>query len=214
MLVAGTVGSVQSIADLPFVAGHAALDFVNTAEGRGGPSAGEALNTPADLAAWGERYGILTAARADTDAAAKLARALSARELLYAVFLSRVTGRPVSGESLSRLAGLAAQAYGAGSLRPAGDGSVRWTWPASDLDSVRHVAVTSALDLLRDLPDDRIKQCPGDNCGWFFLDATKRGNRRWCLMSECGQDAKDERRRARRRASAASAARPSQDPRE
>jgi predicted RNA-binding Zn ribbon-like protein len=199
---------MQSIADLPFVAGHAALDFVNTAEGRGGPGAGEALNTPADLAAWGQRYGILTDARADTgaagglDAAAELARALSARELLYAVFVGRVAGQPVPGESLSRLAGLAGEAYGAGGLRPAGDGSVRWTWPLGELATVRHVAVTSALDLLRDVPDGRLRQCPGDNCGWLFLDTTKRGNRRWCSMSECGQDAKDERRRARRRASA------------
>jgi predicted RNA-binding Zn ribbon-like protein len=211
---------MQSIADLPFVAGHAALDFVNTAEGRGGPGAGEALNTPADLAAWGQRYGILMAARADTDAvdgpdvAAELARALSARELLYTVFLSRVAGQPVPGESLSRLAGLAAQAYGAGTLCPAGDGSVRWTWPPGELASVRHVAVTSALDLLRDVADGRLKQCLGDNCGWLFHDTTKRGNRRWCSMSECGQDAKDERRRARRRASAGAAASPSRDPRD
>jgi predicted RNA-binding Zn ribbon-like protein len=204
---------MQSIADLPFVAGHAALDFVNTAEGRGGPGAGEALNTPADLAAWGQRYGILTGAWADTDAAAELGRALSARELLYEVFLGRVTGRPVHGEPLSRLAGLAAEAYGAGRLRPAGDGNVRWTWPPGELAAVRHVAVTSALDLLRDVPDDRLKQCPGDNCGWLFLDTTKRGNRRWCSMSECGQDAKDERRRARRRASAGAAS-PSRDPRD
>ncbi|HEX6454315.1 MAG TPA: ABATE domain-containing protein [Trebonia sp.] len=205
---------MQSIADLSFVAGHAALDFVNTAEGRGGPGAGEALNTPAALAAWGQRYGILTDARADTDAAAELGRALSARELLYEVFLSRVTGQPVPGESLSRLAGLAAEAYAAGRLRPAGDGNVRWTWPHGELVTVRHVAVTSALDLLRDVPDDRLKQCPGDNCGWLFLDTTKRGNRRWCSMSECGQDAKDERRRARRRASAGAAASPSGEPRD
>jgi predicted RNA-binding Zn ribbon-like protein len=204
---------MQSIADLPFVAGHAALDFVNTAEGRGGPGAGEALNTPGDLAAWGQRYGILMAARADGDAAAELARALSARELLYAVFVSRVAGQPVPGESLSRLARLADEAYGAGSLRPAGDGSIRWTWPPGELATVRHVAVTSALDLLRDVPDGRLKQCPGDNCGWLFLDTTKRGNRRWCSMSECGQDAKDERRRARRRASAGAAS-PSRDPRD
>jgi predicted RNA-binding Zn ribbon-like protein len=74
--------------------------------------------------------------------------------------------------------------------------------------------VTSALDLLRDVPDARLKQCPGGNCGWLFLDTTKRGNRRWCSMSECGQDAKDERRRARRRASAGAAASLSYDPRD
>ena len=44
---------------------------------------------------------------------------------------------------------------------------------------------------------DFIRQCPGDHCGWFFLDSTKRGNRRWCSMSECGQEAKTAQRRAR-----------------
>ncbi|MHB1433466.1 MAG: CGNR zinc finger domain-containing protein [Streptosporangiaceae bacterium] len=39
---------------------------------------------------------------------------------------------------------------------------------------------------------------PGDACGWYFLDVTKRGNRRWCSMSDCGQDAKVARRRATR----------------
>jgi predicted RNA-binding Zn ribbon-like protein len=63
--------------------------------------------------------------------------------------------------------------------------------------------VTSAVDLLRELPSERLKQCPGEHCGWFFLDSTKRGNRRWCSMGECGQDAKDERRRALRQARAA-----------
>jgi len=40
-------------------------------------------------------------------------------------------------------------------------------------------------------------QCAGAGCGWFFLDTTKRGNRRWCSMRDCGQDAKSARRRAR-----------------
>jgi predicted RNA-binding Zn ribbon-like protein len=56
--------------------------------------------------------------------------------------------------------------------------------------------VTAAVDLLGRDTTPRLKQCPGDRCGWFFLDTTKRGNRRWCAMSECGQDAKTARRRA------------------
>jgi predicted RNA-binding Zn ribbon-like protein len=60
--------------------------------------------------------------------------------------------------------------------------------------------VTSAVELLRSSPTGRLKECPGDRCGWLFLDTSKRGNRRWCSMSECGQEAKDEQRRALRRA--------------
>jgi predicted RNA-binding Zn ribbon-like protein len=62
--------------------------------------------------------------------------------------------------------------------------------------------VTGTIDLLQAEPTVRLKQCPGQQCGWFFLDTTKRGNRRWCSMAECGQEAKDEQRRVRRQATA------------
>ena len=57
---------VQSVAELPFIAGHVALDFVNTAEGRGHADAGEALRTAADLRQWGERRGVIAASVSPT----------------------------------------------------------------------------------------------------------------------------------------------------
>lgn len=192
---------MQSIPEMPFVAGNAALDFVNTAEERGHPAAGDALVTPADLCLWGQRYGILgVSVKVGIDADAELERARRARDLLYEVFLARVHGQPVASAQLADLAELARTAYQAGSLQPEEDYAIRWHWNRSDLATVRHVAVSRGVELLRDEPSPRLKQCPGDHCGWIFLDTTKRGNRRWCLMSECGQDAKDERRRARRQA--------------
>jgi predicted RNA-binding Zn ribbon-like protein len=186
---------------MPFVGGDTALDFVNTAEQRGHPEAGDVLLTPADLRLWGQRYGLLgTPLPASADAGDELSRARAARELLYDIFAARVDGQPATEAQLAELAGFARQAYQAGNLRSADDHSVGWQWHRSDLATVRHAAVTSAIELLRAEPSPRLKQCPGDHCGWFFLDTTKRGNRRWCLMSECGQDAKDERRRAQRRA--------------
>ena len=200
-LYCGYCEAVQSIPEMPFVAGDAALDFVNTAEERGHPAAGDALVTPADLRLWGQRSGLLGASvKLGAGADDELDRARRARDLLYDVFAARVHGRPVARGQLADLAELARTAYRAGSLQPAEDHSVRWRWNRSDLATVRHVAVTSGVELLRAEPSPRLKQCPGDHCGWIFLDTTKRGNRRWCLMSECGQDAKDERRRARRRA--------------
>jgi predicted RNA-binding Zn ribbon-like protein len=193
------MGEVQSLDELPFVAGAAALDFVNSAEERGHPAAGDVLLSPADLRLWGQRYGLLARSlRPGPDAGSELARALEARELLYAVFLDRVRGRAPRPHQLARLARLAAEAYGAGTLRAHEDRSVSWGWSTASLETVRHVAVTSAVELLGTTPSPRLKQCPGDHCGWFFLDRTKRGNRRWCRMSECGQDAKDERRRRQR----------------
>jgi predicted RNA-binding Zn ribbon-like protein len=192
---------MQPVLEIPFVAGDATLDLVNTAEERGHPAAGDALVTPADLRLWGQRYGLLGASvKLGADADDELDRTRRARDLLYDVFVARIYGRPAARAQLDDLAELARTAYRAGRLQPEEDHRVRWRWSRSDLATVRHVAVTSGVELLAAEPSPRLKQCPGDHCGWLFLDTTKRGNRRWCLMSECGQDAKDERRRARRQA--------------
>ena len=194
---------MKPVSEIPFVARNAALDFVNTAEKRGDPSAGDALLEPGDLRTWGQRYGLLTSSlRLPRDAQAELDRAIEARELLYALFLARVEERRPRRDDLARLAELARAAYRAGTLRVDQDGSVHWHWSPCELTTVRHVAVASAVELIHTEPSPRLKQCPGDHCGWLFLDQTKRGNRRWCLMSECGQEAKDERRRRRRHADA------------
>ncbi len=197
---------MQSVAQMPFVGGDPALDFVNTAEERGHPEAGDALVTPADLQLFGQRYGLLGAsAQLGPGADAELEQARRARDLLYDVFTARAHGCLVPRAALAELTELAREAYQAGCLRPAdggqtGEGAgISWQWSPADLATVRNVAVTSGVELLRAGPSPRLKQCPGDHCGWLFLDATKRGNRRWCSMSECGQDAKSERRRARHR---------------
>ncbi|HZE06539.1 MAG TPA: ABATE domain-containing protein [Solirubrobacteraceae bacterium] len=187
---------MQSIAEMPFVAGNAALDFVNTAEERGDPAAGDALTTPADLRLWGRRYGLITRAAAPDDGAGReFEKALEARELLYAVFSARVHHRAPPKAALARLAEFGAEAYRAATLEAGADGNLRWRWNRSRLSTIRHVAVTTGIDLLHSAPSPRLKQCPGEHCGWFFLDTTKRGNRRWCSMGECGQEAKNLRRR-------------------
>jgi predicted RNA-binding Zn ribbon-like protein len=187
---------MQPLAEIPFVAGDIALDFVNTAEERGHPDAGDALRDPADLAFWGRRYGLLSSAAGDGDRA-ELRRAIEARELLYRLCLAHVHARPAVADDLERLAALAAAAYRAGTLEPAPDGQLRWHWSPAEPATVRHAAVAAAVRLFGSDAPDRLKQCPGDHCGWFFLDSTKRGNRRWCSMSECGQEAKTARRRQR-----------------
>lgn len=189
--------SVQSLPELPFIAGNLALDFVNTAELRGDPVAGDVLRTPADLVEWGRRYGLLAAAARDADEA-ELRAALDTRELLYRLFVARVHGDAPAERDLAQLAAAVAQAHAAARLLATKEGRVRWEWDPTQPATVRHAASVAATELLRAGPLARLKQCPGEHCGWLFLDATKRGNRRWCSMSECGQEAKSARRRQRR----------------
>ncbi len=58
----------------------------------------------------------------------------------------------------------------------------------------------SALAILTDPREvERVKCCPGDACGWLFLDETRNARRRWCMMETCGNRAKARRNYARRK---------------
>jgi predicted RNA-binding Zn ribbon-like protein len=149
--------------------------------------------TAADLGVWGRRYGLLSRSVALDEG--ELERARAARELLHELFFARVHGRSLPKAALARLSEFATDAYRVATLEAGDDGALGWRWDRSELSTVRHVAITGAIELLRSGPIERVKRCPGDRCGWFFLDTTKRGNRRWCSMSECGQQAKNLRRR-------------------
>ena len=141
LLFAGTIKPCTRLIEIPFVAGHPALDFLNTAEERGHPWAVDTLVSPADLWVWGQRYGLLAkSAEAGAQDRAEMRRARQARELLYAIFFARVHDRPVPPDALDRLGQLAAAAYRAASLQPGEDGSVHWHWDPADLATVRHVA--------------------------------------------------------------------------
>lgn len=53
------------------------------------------------------------------------------------------------------------------------------------------LVAVSALSILSDPKERaRLKMCPGNDCGWIFLDETKNARRKWCLMETCGNRAK------------------------
>jgi predicted RNA-binding Zn ribbon-like protein len=57
---------------------------------------------------------------------------------------------------------------------------------------------SSALSLLRS-DTHVVKLCANPHCGWLFLDESRRQNRRWCDMAECGARHKSRAHYARRR---------------
>lgn len=63
------------------------------------------------------------------------------------------------------------------------------------------ILAISAFAILADRREiDRLKMCPGERCGWLFIDETKNARRRWCSMDSCGNRAKAARHYARTRA--------------
>lgn len=204
---------------LPLVGGRICIDFANTTSGREGPHRQEHLQRYPDLIAWAQHAGLLDVsdaaalervATADhNDAQAALRAALQLREAIHAVLLSLARGEPAPASDLGDLNKVLADGMCRARLRAATDGFA-WDWPrpaqgptAARLAYPLWPIARSAADLLLSPLRERIRECPGEHCGWLFLDLTKNGSRRWCEMKVCGSRAKMQRHRQRHRLASA-----------
>ena len=69
------------------------------------------------------------------------------------------------------------------------DGSYAWRLEPRQPLRLPLLAVTAAAaQLLAEGPLEAVHACPGNDCGWLFLDP--RNRRRWCSMAVCGNRAK------------------------
>ena len=198
---------------LPLVGGRSCLDFANTTSGRGSPRRQEHLQRYEHLIAWARHAGLL-----DEDVAARLARAAGAdaagaehglaaavrlREAVHGLFLALYRSEPHDRDHLAELNRVLSEGMAEARLCPARDGYA-WGWQLwqarqTPLAAPLWPIARSAAELLVSPLRERIRECPGEHCGWLFLDLTKNGSRRWCEMEVCGSRAKMQRYRERRR---------------
>jgi predicted RNA-binding Zn ribbon-like protein len=193
---------------LPLVGGALALDFANTAGGRGSPHPVEHLRDPTMLLAWAEHAGILDSesgrhlraacARDRAYGEALFADAIALREAIHAVATAIAEGERPPEVELTRIKDACARAIASGRLAP-GEGGFAWTWPTDPPvpDTLLGPIALSAVGVMRDGDLSRLKRCAGEHCGWVFFDLTKNRGRRWCEMSVCGNRAKARRFTAR-----------------
>ena len=198
------------------VDGHPALDFCNTVAGWGSDAPKDYLLSYAHLVVWAGARGLVSprAVRALRGAAEEpggrdqaeqvVTEARDLRTAAYAVLLgsrrrdhvallSRELVRARASSTLD-LAPLAA--------RP-GEGVPLASWQVGlgvqgilDQD-LPLLAVAAAVDEAVTQPLlGVVRACPGDGCGWLFVDVS--GRRRWCDMAVCGNRAKARRYAARR----------------
>jgi predicted RNA-binding Zn ribbon-like protein len=135
-----------------------------------------------------------------------LSRALELREAIYALFRAVIASQGAPASSLQPLNRTLSEAMAAAGIRPAAEGFT-WGWRDDEPQPMRILwaIARSAAELLTGPDLDRVKFCPGEGCGWLFLDKTRNGKRRWCEMEVCGSRAKMRRYHQRRRAAAESA---------
>jgi predicted RNA-binding Zn ribbon-like protein len=195
-------------ASFKLIAGHRAVDFVNTVGG--GEQATEELRTYLDLVAWAQQAGLVkhepaaqlrVAAEADpARAAAVLDTARKLRAHLDAVLRAELIHQAPPKDHLDVIRDTYLTALAHARLTP-GPPHYRWEWttPPHDAQSVLWLIAHEVVDLLNTTDLKRLKQCSA--CRWLYLDATKNQTRRWCTPEECGVRTRMRRYRAARRPS-------------
>lgn len=187
-----------------FVGGVVALDFLNTVEDWHAPVIEDRIPAIEDWIGWTRAAGLPATARLaiSRPAAAQFMRQLRAfraewRDLLRPV----LAGSAADTDLLQAMNQRWQRANAAREIRmtPAG---ARYDWRTSvpAWEGAFHAVVMSAVDLLTDSGRlSRVRECPGESCGWFFYDSSRNGSRHWCSMKTCGNADKVRRFRAARR---------------
>ncbi len=180
--------AVPSMDEIAFFGGRLCLDFVNTANWVDHEALDERLTGMEALAIWAFRQGLSET----TALAGRLDDFLALRQALRRFLATPALSQDADLACLNRARAQARAPMiwrqGSGTL--VGSPGAGWLLRAI-ADSAVEVLLTSARE--------RVKVCPGQRCGWLFLDESPNGRRRWCSMATCGNRAKARRHYGQRR---------------
>jgi predicted RNA-binding Zn ribbon-like protein len=182
--------------------GHAVLDFINTVHGWNEKPLLDYLGDFGDALRFGVAAGLLSQGDTrrlrdgDRSGVQELKRLKELRLLLKRICENYLTRKLPSKEDLQILSaafGDVARATQFVAL-PRTSRS-RFTFAkkvvipeAAGRAILRFKVIEAAVELLCSHSMSRLKSCP--TCGWFFIDSSKNGSRRWCSMRACGSVAK------------------------
>ncbi|MFC6704170.1 CGNR zinc finger domain-containing protein [Flexivirga alba] len=177
------------------LSGHPALELCNTRAGWHGPPdpRGEYLRSYDALALLAVTTGVISADTGDAlrQHAAKdpggVEHTLDRTRKLRADLYSAFTESP-SAAARHRLADAISAAHSRQRFVVDID-SAQWEFSGhGTLKDPLDAFLIEAGALLTDDRRELITACPGEDCGWLFLNTSRR--RRWCQMSVCGNRAK------------------------
>ncbi|MBL8706345.1 MAG: CGNR zinc finger domain-containing protein [Rhodospirillales bacterium] len=169
----------------------------------------ETLHAPADLLRWCAKEGVLDAASvaalekrwaaSPNEADARFAEGLALRETIYRVFKAQAADKTAAAVDLAALNMALEAAPKRALLAPESKGYVwRIDLPLA-ISGILAAVLWTTGDLLASPRRTRVRQCANPQCGGIFLDDSKSGTRRWCMMSVCGNRAKAHRHYMKRR---------------
>lgn len=191
------------------IGGHPAVDFINTVHSWHADPPADYLHGFDDFIDWNRMAGLIGPESAAKFKAAPrpqktktFREAIELREALHRIMVAIAEGSPLPADTLERLNDLVRRTAAWRHLaadEETGGTRLCCTWNFSQAPAAAALGplVWAAVDLLENGPLDRLKECPGERCGWLFLDTSKNRSRTWCSMKTCGNSAKVKRYRQR-----------------
>lgn len=200
----------RTLENLDVIGGHPAVDFVNTVSAWNVAEPVDYLKDFDDFLRWSEQRGLLwpravahfrAAPAPEKSAAFDEIRRLRAN--LHAVFAARAAGAPLPQAALDHLNALIRRTVewrriAADEATECRDICCVWDFSAAPSIAAVGPVAWVAAEFLESGPLDRVKECPGENCAWLFVDTSKNRSRQWCSMKTCGNVAKVKRFREKR----------------
>jgi predicted RNA-binding Zn ribbon-like protein len=198
--------TAEKITSFQLIAGHAALDLVNTLDWRFRPGEPEELlKSYGAVLHFAEESDLLSSKQArrllratsGSDARRVLQESIELREALAQVFYAGLDGNIPDPAPIKTLERYFKAARAHQKLRWKRTG-LAWKWPeiGSDPEIPLWLFASSAARLMFSDDARRVRDCNNPECRWLFLDTSKNHTRRWCDMRICGNRMKARRFKA------------------
>lgn len=199
----------KRLENIEIIGGHPAIDFVNTVHSWQEDPPPDYLHGFNDLVEWHRMFDLVgpkAAARFKAAPAAEKKRvfreAIGLRADLHRIFAGLTGGKALPQDALDRLSDVIRRTARWRRLtadRASGGRALCCVWELDEAPAAALLGPVAwqAADLLENGSLERLKECPGEDCGWLFLDTSKNRSRTWCSMRTCGNAAKVKRFRRR-----------------
>ena len=117
----------------------------------------------------------------------ELAKTKSLREAIFRLADNRINNSEISASDIALINAHARS--GMPVLRIACDGCSTEPPDAAEMNEILGLIARDAIDVFTGPYRTRIKQCASPRCHVMFVDKSRAGNRVWCAMSPCGDQA-------------------------
>ncbi len=211
MGVAISLRQMDPITPYRYVGGDRSVDFVNTANWVEGGI--DRFSSYGRVLEWAEGAPVVSRSTAGAlhvlseeypaRAVRVLSDAVELRGLLERLLFRISQNRPADAEITELNDHWLSISLAESAIIRTDDDRLTLGWPRADaaLESPLWAVARAATTLVTSDDVSRIRRCGGEGCGWYYVDRSRNGLRRWCEMETCGTRMKSRRRAERNSAS-------------